>query len=84
MSRLAIAGVRIAMVEAKTSSGSDDQADSPQVRYEPGRGWMCSCTGVWSERVDFDLDCHHWPLCEHVVKAAKQRREEAHRTLPLR
>ena len=45
----------------------------PLVRYEADRGWMCSCTGVWIERIDFDLDCHHWPLCEHVMAAAKAR-----------
>lgn len=43
----------------------------PQVRFEPGRGWICSCTGVYVEHVDFRLDCHHWPLCEHLVEAAK-------------
>jgi hypothetical protein len=42
------------------------------VRYEPGLGWICSCTNVYVERVDFDLDCHHWPLCEHIVSAAKK------------
>jgi hypothetical protein len=43
----------------------------PEVRFEPGRGWICSCTGVYVEQVDFSLDCHHWPLCEHLVAAAR-------------
>ncbi len=51
--------------------------DTPQVRYDPERGWICSCTNVWIERVEFGLDCHHWPLCEHVVEAAKRARGEA-------
>jgi hypothetical protein len=50
--------------------------DAPHVRYEPDRGWICSCTGVWIERIDFDLDCHHWPLCEHVVAAARKELEK--------
>jgi hypothetical protein len=43
----------------------------PRVRFDPGRGWICSCTGVYVEHVDFSLDCHHWPLCEHLVAAAR-------------
>ena len=52
---------------------SDSQ---PEVRFEPGRGWICSCTGVYVEHVDFSLDCHHWPLCEHLVAAARAARDE--------
>jgi|GEM_PF-5985731 hypothetical protein len=53
---------------------SDQQP--PKVRYEPGLGWICSCTNVYVERVDFDLDCHHWPLCEHIVEAARKALED--------
>jgi len=51
------------------------ESDPPVVRFETDRGWICSCTGVYVERVDFDLDCHHWPLCEHLVAAAKAAAE---------
>jgi hypothetical protein len=51
--------------------------DKPRVRFDPGQGWICSCTGVHVERVDFDLDCHHWPLCEHLVAAAKAAATQA-------
>jgi hypothetical protein len=50
---------------------SDQRSSLPDVRFVPGKGWICSCTGVYVERVDFDLDCHHWPLCEHLVAAAR-------------
>jgi hypothetical protein len=51
--------------------------DTPTVRFDPGQGWICSCTGVHVEHVDFSLDCHHWPLCEHVVAAARAARDHA-------
>jgi hypothetical protein len=54
---------------------SADDPDPPHVQYDPGRGWFCSCTKVWIERVDFSLDCHHWPLCEHLVDAARRQRD---------
>jgi hypothetical protein len=61
---------------------TDGAQDSPHVRFEPRRGWICSCTGVWIEHVDFSLDCHHWPLCEHVVAAAKAHAETGARRQP--
>jgi hypothetical protein len=48
----------------------------PEVRFDPARGWICSCTGVFVERVDIGLDCHHWPLCEHLVAAARIARDK--------
>jgi hypothetical protein len=46
-------------------------SEKPSVRFDPGLGWICSCTRVYVEQVDFSLDCHHWPLCEHLVAAAR-------------
>jgi hypothetical protein len=45
--------------------------DGYQVTFELGKGWLCSCTNVAVESIDLDLRCFHWPVCEHIVKAAK-------------
>jgi len=45
--------------------------DGYKVSFEVGRGWLCTCTNVYVESIDLSLRCFHWPVCEHIVKAAK-------------
>jgi hypothetical protein len=47
------------------------EIDGNRVTFEPGVGWRCSCTNVYVESLDLSLRCFHWPVCEHLVKAAK-------------
>jgi hypothetical protein len=45
--------------------------DGYRVTFEVGKGWLCTCTNVLVESIDLSLHCFHWPICEHLVKAAK-------------
>jgi hypothetical protein len=63
-------------------TANDPHDASPKVRFEPGRGWICSCTGVYVEHVDFSLNCHHWPLCDHLVAAARKVEEDSRQLSP--
>jgi hypothetical protein len=47
------------------------EIDGCRVTFELGRGWLCTCTNVYVEALDLSLRCFHWPVCEHIVKAAK-------------
>jgi hypothetical protein len=47
------------------------EVDGYCVTFEVGKGWLCTCTNVHVEFIDLGLHCFHWPICEHMVKAAK-------------
>jgi len=49
------------------------EIDGYRVTFKSGEGWLCTCTHVHVESIDLDLRCFHWPVCEHMVKAAKLR-----------
>jgi hypothetical protein len=47
------------------------EIEGNRVTFELGKGWRCSCTNVYVESLDLSLRCFHWPVCEHIVKAAR-------------